>query len=453
MQKILQQVLGVIKPTEEEVACEERFARLLVAHIQNNVSKGCEVVLTGSIAKRTFLRDKKDVDIFVLFGRSVPREKLEPAIRAIMSAAFPGVGYQMSYAEHPYARFHFQGRRIDLVPAYKITNASERLSAVDRSVLHTGFVLRNMKPSQTEDVLLLKQFLKANSMYGAEIKTAGFSGYLCELLTIHHGGFAKLVKSTAKWKAPVFIQLANTGAKTKKPKNKKATKRTGSGATNANGAASGASGYARFQSSFVVVDPTDANRNVAAAVSEENLANFIALCKSFATKPSKSFFFRKPETFEEKAAKVGKGKKLLMLSMPRPEIVDDILWGQLYKMTGQLERHLKDLDFDLKGILADDTRHLVRLAIILEKDELPSTMVVEGPPLDMKKHAEQFKKSHKKAKFSKKGKRLYATVKRPITKAEDAVMQFFHEFSKTKSHLAYPEEMLILGRLSKGKKP
>ncbi|NYZ73752.1 hypothetical protein H0O00_01280, partial [Candidatus Micrarchaeota archaeon] len=119
---------------------------------------------------------------------------------------------------------------------------------------------------------------------------------------------------------------------------------------------------------------------------------------------------------------------------------------------GQLERHLKDLDFNPKGILTDDTRHLVRLAIILGKDRLPPTMLVEGPPLEMKKHAEQFRKSHKKAKFSVKKKRLYAAVKRPVVKAEDAILQFFRSFSKTKSHLAYPEEMLILGRLPKESK-
>ncbi|NYZ73511.1 CCA tRNA nucleotidyltransferase, partial [Candidatus Micrarchaeota archaeon] len=382
MKNILRQALCVIKPSPEEASREERFASLLVFHIQRNVPRGCHTVLTGSIAKRTFLRDKKDVDIFVLFDRSVPREKLEPAIILIMKSAFPGVSYQLSYAEHPYARFHFQGRRIDLVPAYKIADASERLSAVDRSVLHTGFVLNNLKPGQGDDVLLLKQFLISNGMYGAEIKTAGFSGYLCELLIIRHGSFADVVKSAARWRTPIFFQPANPGTKTKKQptKNKKTPKSARSGATNANELVGGASGCARFGSLFVVVDPTDANRNVAAAVSEENLRKFVSLCKSFVAKPSKQFFFRKPETFEEKAAKAGKGKKLFMLSMPRPEIVDDILWGQLYKMTGQLERHLKDLDFNPKGILTDDTRHLVRLAIILGKDRLPPTMLVEGPP-------------------------------------------------------------------------
>jgi len=93
-------------------------------------------------------------------------------------------------------------------------------------------------------------------------------------------------------------------------------------------------------------------------------------------------------------------------------------------------------------IIADDSRHVVRIAIILKKDRLPAKMLLEGPPVSMKKHAAQFKKAHKKTKV--KNRKLYAEVKRPVTKAGDAIRQFFRKFSSTDSHLAYPEEILIV---------
>lgn len=424
MQKILSRVLPAIKPTLDESAKEIGFAELLVAHVQRNAPRGCTVTLTGSIAKRTFLRDKRDIDIFVLFERSVPSEKLEPYIKDIMRAAFPGVGYQLSYAEHPYVRFHFEGRRIDLVPAYKIADATERMSAVDRSVLHTRFVIRALKKKQIDDVLLLKQFLRANSLYGAEIKVGGFSGYLSELLIIIYGSFSRLIRTAASWKSSslVFLDL-------KKYYNRKSKKEAAEIAK-------------RFNSNFIVIDPTDKNRNVAAAVSKKSFSRFISLCKAFVKKPSEAFFFRKPETFEEQVARISKNRKLFILSMPRPDVVDDVLWGQLYKLIGQLKAHLKE--FQPKDVLADDTRHLVRLAIILQKDRLPEKMLVAGPPLHMKKHVMQFRKSHRKARFITKKKKLYAQVKRPVVKAEDAIRAFFHSFAATKSHLAYPEEMIVL---------
>ena len=418
MRKLLPEVLRAIRPSDEEREVELAFCELLLHHISESAPRGCEVVLTGSMAKGTFLRDKRDVDVFVLFGRSVPREELEAFIKDIMDSAFPSLGYQLSYAEHPYVRFHFEGRRIDLVPAYKISSASERLSAVDRSVLHTEFVLRKMKAAQVDEVLLLKQFLKANGIYGAEIKTAGFSGYLCELLIVRYGSFEKLLKAASAWKKGAFIDLQSYYRGKSLPEAKK-----------------------RF-GAFAVIDPTDRNRNVAAAVSPDNFSAFISLCREFRKKPSPRFFFREPEPFEDKVGKAARKRHCFIVSMPRPDVVDDILWGQLYKMMNQLEAHLKE--FSPKKLLADDSRHVVRLAIVLEKDRLPEKMLVAGPPLDMKKNVSEFRKSHSRARFVKKGGKIWAERKRPMSKPKEFIADFFRSFQKTKSHLAYPQEMIVI---------
>ncbi len=416
--ELLSDVLDAIKPSRQEVASEMQNVKILLERISRKAPPACEVVLTGSMAKKTFLRDANDVDIFILFDLSTPKENFEPAIKKIMGSAFPTTGYQVSYAEHPYVRFHYNGRKVDLVPAYKISRSSERMSAVDRSVLHTKFVRNSMKVRQTDEVLLLKQFLKANELYGAEIKIKGFSGYLCELLIIKYGSFRKLLREASKWKE-VFIDIRKYHSPKERAKMKK-----------------------RFATPFIVVDPTDKDRNVSAAVSKANYKKFISLCGKFLKKPSKKFFFRIPETFEEKVKKASKGGKTLMVSMPRPDVVDDVLWGQLHKLGRQLNDALEE--FGPKQILYDDTRHVVRIAIILKTDKLPPKMLVMGPPLKMKTHLAKFRKAHKKAKFVKKKGKLYAEVKRTITKADSALIQFFRKFSKTDSHLAYPEEMIVI---------
>lgn len=416
--ELLSDVLAAIKPSRQEVASEMQNVKILLELISRKAPPTCDVVLTGSMAKKTFLKDGRDIDVFVLFDLSTPKEKFEPAIRKIMERAFPATGYQVSYAEHPYVRFHYNGRKVDLVPAYKITKSSERLSAVDRSVLHTKFVRNSMKVKQAEEVLLLKQFLKANELYGAEIKIKGFSGYLCELLIIKYGTFRKLLREASKW-GEVFVDIRKHYSPRERPAAKK-----------------------RFASKFIVIDPTDKGRNVSAAVSQANFRKFALLCKRFLKKPSKDFFFRIPETFEQKVKKASKGAKLVMVSMPRPDVVDDVLWGQLHK----LGRHLNEalLEFGPKQILYDDSRHVVRIALILKTGKLPSKTLVMGPPLKMKGHIAKFRKAHKGAKFVKRKGKLYAEAKRPVTKAEGALMQFFKKFSKTDSHLAYPEEMIII---------
>jgi tRNA nucleotidyltransferase (CCA-adding enzyme) len=417
----LSQVIGLIKPTPAQAANELAFARFLVDHISRNAPEGTETVLVGSMAKGTFLKDKRDIDIFVLFDAKTPRADLEPAICGIMGRAFPTLGYQLSYAEHPYVRFHIDGHRVDLVPAYKISAASERMSAVDRSVLHTVFVLDSMKQGQSDQVLLLKQFLRGCGIYGAEIKTEGFSGYLCELLVIRHGSFRKLLAAASKWGERVFMDLDSAY---KKNEIKKAKERFGD---------------------FVVIDPTDSNRNVAAAVSKANFLLFKSEAKKFLKSPSQGFFFRIQENFDEQAKRAGKGRLVYVVSMPRPAVVDDVLWGQLKKLAGQLREHL--FEFGPGDIIIDDSRHLVRLGIVLKRGNLPKMMLVAGPPLKMGKHSEDFRKAHPKSQFFKKGGKLWAETKRPVTDVTAALRGFFHVFSKTKSHLAYHEEMVIIEKM------
>ncbi len=426
MRMALSEALALIKPSPEESKSELAFANFIKDYISENTPEETETVLVGSMAKGTFLRDKRDIDIFVLFDRSFPRSGLEAAVRAIMGKAFPAVGYQVSYAEHPYVRFHFDGRRIDLVPAYKISSAAERMSAVDRSVLHTVFVLDSLRKGQTGEVLLLKQFLRANGIYGAEIKTEGFSGYLCELLIIKFRTFPDLLRSAVKWKANVFVDLEATY---KRPEVALAHEKFGN---------------------FVMIDPTDRNRNVAAAVSRQSLRRFISLSKAFLKRPSKEFFMREMPSFEERMEKISGKSHSFIVSMPRPGIVDDVLWGQLKKMCGQLEEHLEE--FSVLDIITDDSRHLVRLGIVLKILQLPDKKLVGGPPLKMKERVSDFKASHRKAKFIMKKGKIWAQVKRPVTKADSAIRQFFRSYSRTKSHLAYPEEMLIIERFVTSKK-
>ena len=101
-----------------------------------------------------------------------------------------------------------RGINVDIVPAYKIKNAEERGTAVDRTQLHNEFVNSNLNVRQRDEVRVLKAFLKAHGIYGAEARIEGFSGYLCELLIYHYGTFANLVTAMANLKLPLII---NTG--------------------------------------------------------------------------------------------------------------------------------------------------------------------------------------------------------------------------------------------------
>ncbi|MBS7613865.1 hypothetical protein KEJ48_06465, partial [Candidatus Bathyarchaeota archaeon] len=49
------------------------------------------------------------------------------------------------------------------------------------------------------------KFAKGIGVYGADIKTGGFSGYLCELLIVSYGDFIKTVESASKLHRSIYF--------------------------------------------------------------------------------------------------------------------------------------------------------------------------------------------------------------------------------------------------------
>ncbi|MBI5224072.1 CCA tRNA nucleotidyltransferase [Candidatus Micrarchaeota archaeon] len=433
---VLRAVLPYFLPDAQELATESVFANYLLGCIERVKPMGARIVLTGSVAKRTFLKNNREVDVFVLFNPEFPKSQFESLMVSIAKSAFPDSTHQLSYAEHPYVRLKVQGHKVDLVPAYDIKDVSGRKSAVDRSVFHTKFVLSKINDKMRQEIVLLKAFLKSNSLYGAEIKFQGFSGYLCELLIIKYGTFAKLLRAASKWKDGVLIDLMNYY-------------RTSSD----KGLCVHRFGF------FVVIDPTDENRNVAAAVSKSNFDRFRTLASSFLKNPHERFFLSHPPTFEEQISEFYSSKKVssksssknplvYLVSLVRPNVVDDVLWGQLRKLISQLEESLSD--FGILSVFADDGKHLVRIAIILKKDLLSPSVEIPGPPTSMKEHIVKFRVSHKDGKFSIKKGRLFVKKKRLKRKVMEYLWDFFQNYSRTsKAHLAYPPEMLVIENVTK----
>lgn len=411
---VLRDVLAVIKPTEKEKIEEEVLARRLKEKLMKKVPRGATIELAGSVAKGTFLRDSRDIDLFILVGMDTEKKRLEGIAKKAALSAFPNKRYEIKYAEHPYVRLYTDNRRIDIVPAYRIKHMKDRLSAVDRSVLHTQFVLRNLKKKQIDDVLLFKKFLKANELYGAEIRVQGFSGYLCELLIIKYKGFVPLMKLLSKWKAPVFIDIKRHYRK--KDEIAEAVK--------------------RFGAPIIVIDPVDPNRNVAAAVSIENMRRLVTLARRFLKRPSTNFFLKPVPSFEEKIAAMKKRKGTsYLITLPAPDVVDDVLWGQLRRFEKTLLAYLKKNDLVVREHICDSNGETVRIALRFAKAVLPEERLVKGPRVRMKKNARDFLSAHKGERIVTKRGRLYAIVKREITDAGIAIKKFLTT-AKLPSHLA-----------------
>jgi len=148
-------------------------------------------MIVGSVTRDTWLPDKKEFDVFILFPKDLKPSELEKyglQVAKEIVKEMKGT-FTLKYAQHPYLSAKINDVEIDIVPCYKIKDTSEVKSAVDRTPFHVAYLQKKLKKKQANEVRLLKKFLKNHNLYGADAKTQGFSGYLCELLIINYKTF------------------------------------------------------------------------------------------------------------------------------------------------------------------------------------------------------------------------------------------------------------------------
>jgi tRNA nucleotidyltransferase (CCA-adding enzyme) len=348
--------LARIRPSPAEETRLAEVVRDILGRLEAEIrSAGWEAkpLLVGSVAKGTHLTGT-EVDVFVAFPPDLPRADLET--RGLTLGKLLERGVHM-YAEHPYTRGWFRGTEVEIVPCYRVVDASQHLSAVDRTPLHADYVLGRLKEDQADEVRLLKAWAEGIGVYGAEAKVRGFSGYLCELLVLRFGTFRKVLEASLAWRRGETIELDRSAARP-------------------------------FDDPLVVVDPIDGTRNVASAVSLDQLATFVHAAREYLKAPSERFFFPRPlkpmAPTRLRALAKRRGGQVLAIAIPAPAVTDDVLYPQLRKAHHAFE----DL-FRRHGFLVHDSRFDVagKDALFLFEFEvaaLPRAMRHEGPPVWVK---------------------------------------------------------------------
>lgn len=362
-------ILDDIKPDEEEYQRVMNLSGKLTGCI-NRLASGegldAEAVLVGSVAKGTWLSGGADIDIFIHFPLDTPEEELKTTglhLGHECIRRFHGTPEER-YASHPYVTGHIDGYEVDFVPCYRIEDASELRSAVDRTILHTRYIQTRLREEQRDEVLLLKQFMKSTGTYGSEFRVGGFAGYLAELLIIHYHDFEGVLEGALEWRPGHVIDIEGHG--------------TGE----------------RFTEPLVVVDPVDRNRNVAAALTLQRMSEFITAARNF-LRSGKKEYFTGPEYASDPEAIMEtcriRGSKVILVSMGVPDIPADALYPQLRKTMDSLLRRLEEEGF--RVLNADYWSDEEKVAVIILEMEvwmLPSYRKRYGPPVWARKHSERF---------------------------------------------------------------
>jgi len=383
MKKLLLEVLNDIRPTtqyENEILGK---VSIIIKKINKSI-KHAKAVLGGSGAKGTWLKTF-DADIFVMFNYGKYKDKSGQLSDILGKSLKKHFKITRLHGSRDYFQIKQGKFTFEIIPILKIKKAGQAKNITDVSPLHSNFILKHKK--LIDEMRLTKQFFKAARVYGAESYIQGFSGYVCEILTVYYGSFLKLIRAATRWKEKTVIDVKGyyKGKNVFMELNK-----------------------SKLTSPLIVIDPVQKDRNAAAALDHEKFEIIIHRAKELLKRPSKEFFEIK--ILAEKDISRKFPKSLLMLKAEPLNKKEDVAGAKMLKAFHFIEKSLSFNDFKINesDMMWHGKDALFYYA--LESDKLPETKEVTGPPIRIRFHAELFKKKHKNAFL--KGNRLYAKEKR-----------------------------------------
>ena len=393
----MKEILDKIKPTAQE---RENFKKTVDDFIRklNSKIKPVTAVLGGSGSKQTWLSGSHDVDVFVLFPYKTYKEKsseLPNLLEPSLIKAFPGFKRTRLKGSRDYFQIDYKNSRFEIIPILKISKANQAINITDVSPLHTLWV--NKKAAKIKDeIMLAKQFCKANKLYGAESYIGGFSGYVLEILVANYGSFINLLKAASRWKTGEVID-----AEKHYPKHNALTELNQS----------------KLTSPIIVIDPVDKSRNAAAALTMEKFLLLKKIASEYLSNPQEDWFVKEDINWKYlKSLAKKEDSNLIYLTAITKKNKEDVMGMRFLKAYSFINEKLAPFSIIRSG-WEYDRKGLAEFYFLIKKKELEKEEVKIGPPLKLEAYVKQFKKKYKIT-FIKDG-RIMAKVKRKHPRIND----------------------------------
>jgi len=422
---VISKVLSLCEPSHSEETRIAKVAQEAKAHVERYVAKlndVVEVVFGGSYAKGTWLPHHADIDIFVKIKPSVGIEKFEEIGIEIGTNALKKYGPKLRYSDHPYVEVFVEKVRVNVVPCYDVKQGNWR-SAADRSPFHTQHISRHFDYEKKRQARLLKKFFKSVGIYGAEISTEGFSGYVSEVLILKYSSFENVLRAAGNdWQERQIIAVYDYDSDFVKS----------------------------FNSPLIIIDPVDSRRNLGTAISAESVAKFMLAARAFLEKPSVEFFEERDKQYRYSASKHEALllPNVLVVEFSHEKKSPDIIWGQLKRTLNAVSKQLELAHFEvLRSSCVTDERSSAVLAFLLESITLPAHTKKKGPEIFRRNDTASFlsnRKSKPLAVWVDKEMRIAMLIERKATDARRFVKSLLPNHGGGNSGIS---KDLIVGKL------
>ncbi len=370
----MEAILRTIKPSPAEEATLRTNVNAFLKQL------GLPAIIGGSYAKGTWLSGDHDIDLFIPYQKTT--KNISDQLEKHLQKKFKNV--VRLHGSRDYYQIRQTNITFEIVPVKKIRKADEAENITDVSPLHVAWVNKHTNEHRKDEVRLAKQFCKAHHLYGAETYIKGFSGYVLEILVVHYGNFAKLLKHSLHWKEGMVIDVAghyhgiNSSKKT----------------------------------ALIIIDPVQASRNAAAALSDEKIKAFQKAARAFLQHPSKDAFIETPFNLAEIQ------KNDLVIQATPLTGKRDTVGTKLLKVHEYLLQKLEEEGYEITG----SGWHWNTNAYFwytVKATKLSKTLKHSGPPLINTKHLAAFTKKYKKLALKKEKGKVYVQLPRKYATLHD----------------------------------
>lgn len=407
IKEITKEILEKLKPTSEY----DKLIDETIQTIKDNIKKlniSATPTIGGSYAKNTHIGDSFDCDIFMRFQNLDNYKKelisiLKPISKKLNSTL------DLIHGSRDYFQIKYHKLTLEIIPVQYIDNPEQANHIMDYSPFHVTWVKEQLekKPVQN-DIRLMKQFLKANRIYGAESYISGFSGHVNDILVLFYGGFEKALKGISKWKTSekTIIDYSNFY------KNMDVTFFMNDSKT---------------QSPLIAVDPIDKHRNAAAALGQKSYNKLIKKAKELIKDPDKHFF--ENETIsKELINKKYPNNTIIKINILTKEGKTDIVGAKLVKALEFIERRLTEEGFNILETEWNwNKENDAQLYIVSKTEDIEKEFLRKGPSTDMTKAVTAFKEKNQNFEIIKKENILYVKLNRKYTNITNAIKQITKE--------------------------
>ncbi len=383
------QILDKFKPSRQEASKIKEEINSFVKELKKYIKNG-KIIIGGSFAKDTWLKENHDIDLFIKFNFNKFKGK---DISKILEKQL----YKFKLKKIHGSRIYFQIKKnnliYEIVPVLEIKNTNNVINVMDVSPLHSAYVIKNTNTKLKDEIRLAKIFFKANSLYGAETYKKAFSGYSIEILIIYYNSFNNLMNAASKFKNPEIID----------PKNHYKNKSSVLSLLN----------ESKTKSPLILIDPVQKDRNITAVLSVNNFNKFIKLAKSYLNNKSNKFFIKKETN-------ILKLKNYILIEITPINENKNVLGGKLTRSLEYIKDYLNREGFIVKNY---DWKwnSKVYFWFRLKNENLPLKKKHFGPKIKDEINIKKFKEKWKNHKFSIEKGKIYVYASRRFTNSIDFI--------------------------------